>query len=118
PALSPPTPPIRRSRSTSATSWSSAWWSASSGNTSRAAQTLEGVATLAGVDDLSGPRHAVGIRRDQPGDVDRRACVEQQSGQSGQVLAPVAEQALDTRCVDRGFRARKPGHVVDRESVA
>src|SRR3989454_5856390 len=72
--------------------------------------TLFRSSTLAGVDDLPCPRHAVGIRSDQPGDVDRRACVEQQSGQSGQVLAPVAEQALDAR--DRKSTRLNSSHLV------
>src|SRR2546425_8143354 len=98
-------------------SWCKAWWWASSGSTSRAAQSLEGLSGLARTHDLPRARHAVRIGTDQPGHVDRRTSVEEQGGQAPRILTPVTQQVLDARGIRGGRGAREPGHVGDREAV-
>src|SRR3989442_4000335 len=98
-------------------SWCKAWWWASSGSTSRGAESLEGLSALARTHDLPRARHAVRIGTDQPGHVDRRASVEEQGGQAPRILTPVTQQVLDARGIRRGRCAREPGHVGYREAV-
>src|SRR3989442_3049500 len=94
-------------------SWCKAWWWASSGSTSRAAQSLEGLSGLARTHDLPRARHAVRIGTDQPGHVDRRTSVEEHGGQAPRILTPVTQQVLDARGTRGRQGAPETRHVLD-----
>src|ERR1041385_6957589 len=98
-------------------SWSRGWSSASSGSTSRATEALERFAALAVANHRPRLLQAVGVRRGEPGHVDRRARVEDQGGEPRAVVASVAEQPLDAGGVDRWLASRQPSQVTDREAV-
>src|SRR5690349_25115182 len=98
-------------------SWSRVWSWASFGSTSRAAQALQRLTAAPAPHRALCPRHAFFVRRSEPGDVDRRPCIEDQCGIAGRVLPAVGEEPLDAGRVGGRIAARECRDVYASEAV-